>query len=623
MKKSLLAVTITGAFSFNAIANQATPHFSDDWVERAVQEKTVQASYHAIAASIKDDEARQAVQTYIAGGDHKAKKEAGASFVKAIANGDISPAQVEELDGYYVKVRGDGAQGLSSSLIADGISHLKSTGEINGTEKIEIGGKHYSLNDIAQAAQTNTNKKFEDVMDSNNDFFKKVNAETITIHETELRGKFITDTGDGRVVITDEEGNYFGEFSDNQDGTIEWNAGDYPDAPEGSVTIDPETGRAELRYEDGNGNLVKEYFDIEYNDDTANWKPNNDVIDDTTTNHWDKLRRDEAINNIKNELKQAGIDAGKFIEQAVKDLDSAGIEIADAAAVIEQEIAKAGGDIDKAAIAVEKEFERQAAENKANRDAIAKIEKELKQAGIDADKFIEQAGKDLDSAGIEIADAAAVIEQEIAKAGGDIDKAAIAVEKEFERQAAENKANRDAIAKIEKELEKAGVDIEDAAKRIEEDAEGFQKDLNEWYAQQSKEAQSEIDAAAKYIEGKIDDGGRAIEDGQQWAQHFEAQYKQDIARLDNKIDRVEGRVSNGVAMTGAMSQMQFNSSGLGVGVGLANFNGSNAFALGMGKVAGKNKEWMIRASFGYAQSDKGGDTQRDTMAAAGVTYAFN
>ncbi|NOH26289.1 YadA-like family protein, partial [Vibrio europaeus] len=106
-----------------------------------------------------------------------------------------------------------------------------------------------------------------------------------------------------------------------------------------------------------------------------------------------------------------------------------------------------------------------------------------------------------------------------------------------------------------------------------------------------------------------------------WATQAEAQFKQEVARLDSKIDTMEGRVSNGTAMVGAMSQMQFGRDGLGLGAGVAEFNGSKAVAVGVGYAFGAEKEWMAKGSFGYAESKKGRGS-KDTMAAAGLTYSF-
>ncbi|NOI79538.1 hypothetical protein F0237_02600 [Vibrio tubiashii] len=108
---------------------------------------------------------------------------------------------------------------------------------------------------------------------------------------------------------------------------------------------------------------------------------------------------------------------------------------------------------------------------------------------------------------------------------------------------------------------------------------------------------------------------------QNWAAYAEQQFKQEVARLDAKIDNVEGRVSNGAAMAGAMTQMQFGHDGFGVGAGVANFNGSNAIAVGVGYAFGSEKQWMAKGSFGYAKSNKG-NKSADTMAAAGLTYSF-
>ncbi|WCP69876.1 YadA-like family protein [Vibrio tubiashii] len=129
-----------------------------------------------------------------------------------------------------------------------------------------------------------------------------------------------------------------------------------------------------------------------------------------------------------------------------------------------------------------------------------------------------------------------------------------------------------------------------------------------------KKAAEEVERAAKQYDTDV----KAAQD---WARQAEAEFKQEVARLDSKIDTMEGRVSNGTAMVGAMSQMQFGHSGLGVGAGVAEFNGSKAVAVGVGYAFGAEKQWMAKGSFGYAESRKGKGS-KDTMAAAGLTYSF-
>ncbi|NOH29596.1 YadA-like family protein [Vibrio mediterranei] len=121
----------------------------------------------------------------------------------------------------------------------------------------------------------------------------------------------------------------------------------------------------------------------------------------------------------------------------------------------------------------------------------------------------------------------------------------------------------------------------------------------------------------------ISDNQKAIAEGKTWAAQAEQRFNQEVTRLDNKIDKVEGRVSNGVAMVGAMSQMQFGQGGFGIGAGAANFNGSNAIAIGAGYNFGQKEEWIIKGSFGYAETNKGNAGKiKDTMVAGGVTYTF-
>ncbi|GDY25601.1 hypothetical protein AHAT_14910 [Agarivorans sp. Toyoura001] len=151
-----------------------------------------------------------------------------------------------------------------------------------------------------------------------------------------------------------------------------------------------------------------------------------------------------------------------------------------------------------------------------------------------------------------------------------------------------------------------------------------------WNAEAEKE-QSNWNRSAESAAGKmttdisknassINANRNSIEDNRLSIENLQAKTQQDINRLDNKIDVMEGRLSNGVAMSSAMSQMQFNG-GAGVGVGVASFNGSNAIALGAGYSFGSEDQWMLRGSLSHSQTSKGGN-QSDTMAGAGVTYSF-
>ncbi|MEE1675555.1 YadA-like family protein [Agarivorans aestuarii] len=145
--------------------------------------------------------------------------------------------------------------------------------------------------------------------------------------------------------------------------------------------------------------------------------------------------------------------------------------------------------------------------------------------------------------------------------------------------------------------------------------------------EQSSWNRSAEDAAGKMTtdisknSSSINANRNSIEDNRLSIENLQAKTQQEINRLDNKIDVMEGRLSNGVAMSSAMSQMQFNG-GAGVGVGVATFNGSNAIALGAGYSFGDEQQWMLRGSISHSQTSKGGN-QSDTMAGAGITYSFN
>lgn len=138
-----------------------------------------------------------------------------------------------------------------------------------------------------------------------------------------------------------------------------------------------------------------------------------------------------------------------------------------------------------------------------------------------------------------------------------------------------------------------------------------EKELEEAASRAVIEASDDVDRRIAAAEKRAGDVAASLQ----------KQFQGEINRLDSKIDTMEGRVSNGAAMVGAMAQMQFGSDGLGIGAGVANFNGSNALAIGAGYAFGDKKQWMAKGSLGYAESSKGRGS-KDTMAAAGITYSF-
>ena len=105
------------------------------------------------------------------------------------------------------------------------------------------------------------------------------------------------------------------------------------------------------------------------------------------------------------------------------------------------------------------------------------------------------------------------------------------------------------------------------------------------------------------------------------ALQFEVQdIRKEINALDGRIDQVEGKMSNGISMVGAMSQIQF-SGGSGIGVGISGYNGSNAVAISAGQSFGKENQWNARLSIGHANNNKSSNSS-DTMVAAGMSYSW-
>ena len=83
------------------------------------------------------------------------RRELAAEYVKGVADGTISQEDQEAARGLYVKFKDGKAQDLESSLVADGIAHLKKTGQITGNETVNIDGEKVTLDQLGDAANRN------------------------------------------------------------------------------------------------------------------------------------------------------------------------------------------------------------------------------------------------------------------------------------------------------------------------------------------------------------------------------------------------------------------------------------------------------------------------------------
>ncbi|GAL33373.1 hypothetical protein JCM19240_2069 [Vibrio maritimus] len=96
--------------------------------------------------------------------------------------------------------------------------------------------------------------------------------------------------------------------------------------------------------------------------------------------------------------------------------------------------------------------------------------------------------------------------------------------------------------------------------------------------------------------------------------------EQDMKAMGDRVNRMEGKLSNGVAGVAAMSSIKYQGSGIGLGV--SNYNGSNAIAVGAGVTFGSEEQWMVNGAISHAQTNLHGISQSDTIGAASVSYSF-
>ena len=160
-----------------------------------------------------------------------------------------------------------------------------------------------------------------------------------------------------------------------------------------------------------------------------------------------------------------------------------------------------------------------------------------------------------------------------------------AVKKEGDKQIERIDSNRADIDAIYKAGDEATVYADQAARYIE----------------------SEATSAYSEINGRVD----SLEKG---FQTMAAKQQQ----MEDRMNRNEGKMSNGIAGVAAMANIPtVAGEKLYIGAGIANFNGSNAIALGATKAF--ENGIAVKASVSYAE---GKFSQKDTVVGAGVAYGF-
>ncbi|GLP96896.1 YadA C-terminal domain-containing protein [Paraferrimonas sedimenticola] len=174
--------------------------------------------------------------------------------------------------------------------------------------------------------------------------------------------------------------------------------------------------------------------------------------------------------------------------------------------------------------------------------------------------------------------------------------------------------NRQGVQNNANEIAQNRDGISHTKERLEREV-SKQQAVNEQASSERQEMRTDIGSNRRAIASNT----QAIADNRMFMEDLKAKTTAEIHRLDQRIDKLDGRLSNGVAMTGAMSQLQYNAS-KGVGVGIASFNGSNAIAIGAGYRFGEKQQWQLKGSVGHSQNSKAGN---DTMAAAGLSYSFD
>ncbi len=166
--------------------------------------------------------------------------------------------------------------------------------------------------------------------------------------------------------------------------------------------------------------------------------------------------------------------------------------------------------------------------------------------------------------------------------------------------------NSNKIDANKKELEnKADKAVKDIYKNAKDAADYVEKAANDYHAK----------AADAYngLDNKIGKNSRRIDSLEN---DFKTMAKRQDA-MENRMDRNEGKMSNGVAGVAAMANIPTVAGKTTIGGGMGYFNGSKALAVGAS--TSFDNGISLKGSVAYAQ---GKFNQKDTVIGAGVGYSF-
>lgn len=172
-------------------------------------------------------------------------------------------------------------------------------------------------------------------------------------------------------------------------------------------------------------------------------------------------------------------------------------------------------------------------------------------------------------------------------------------EKQIDKNSSKIDANK-------KELEnKADKAVKDIYKNAKDAADYVEKAANDYHAK----------AADAYngLDNKIGKNSRRIDSLEN---DFKTMAKRQDA-MENRMDRNEGKMSNGVAGVAAMANIPTVAGKTTIGGGMGYFNGSKALAVGAS--TSFDNGISLKGSVAYAQ---GKFNQKDTVIGAGVGYSF-
>lgn len=163
--------------------------------------------------------------------------------------------------------------------------------------------------------------------------------------------------------------------------------------------------------------------------------------------------------------------------------------------------------------------------------------------------------------------------------------------------------------------EKAIDKIKDIGKKVSKNLGGHVKDNQDKIAKNEGAIADNAEGINKNADG-IKSNAKAIDAVSEDLADFKFTAQQAYNQLDDKIDRVEDKVSVGVAMVGAMANVPVVTGQSTVGMGVANFNGTNALAVGYSTSFDNGVSLKLSGAYGDGEFDS------DFMVGAGVGYSW-